>query len=64
MLSEDGGESFSDHRPGAKRDAHTITWHPLAKGRAYESAGDGAAWSMDGGRSWSAPDAGRELGCC
>src|SRR5256885_13856038 len=26
MLSEDGGESFSDHRPGAKRDAHVITW--------------------------------------
>ena len=49
MLSEDGGESFSDHRPGAKRDAHTITWHPLAEGRAYEAAGDGAAWSEDGG---------------
>jgi hypothetical protein len=64
MLSEDGGESFSDHRPGAKRDAHTIAWHPLAEGRAYEAAGDGAAWSMDGGRSWSALDTGRELGYC
>ena len=64
MLSEDGGESFSDHRPGAKRDAHAITWHPLAEGRAYEAAGDGAAWSADGGRSWSSLDAGRELGYC
>ena len=64
MLSEDGGESFSDHRPGAKRDAHAITWHPLAEGRAYEAAGDGAAWSGDGGRTWSALDAGRELGYC
>jgi photosystem II stability/assembly factor-like uncharacterized protein len=64
MLSEDGGESFSDHRRGAKRDAHTITWHPLAEGRAYEAAGDGAAWSTDGGQSWSALDAGRELGYC
>jgi hypothetical protein len=64
MLSEDGGESFSDHRPGAKRDTHAITWHPLADGRAYEAAGDGAAWSVDGGRSWSALDAGRELGYC
>jgi hypothetical protein len=64
MLSEDGGESFSDHRPGAKRDAHTITWHPLAEGRSYEAAGDGAAWSGDGGHSWSALDAGRELGYC
>jgi hypothetical protein len=64
MLSEDGGESFRDHRPGAKRDAHAITWHPLAEGRAYEAAGDGAAWSADGGHSWSALDAGRALGYC
>ena len=64
MLSEDGGESFSDHRPGAKRDAHAIAWHPLGDGRAYEAAGDGAAWSVDGGRNWSARDAGRELGYC
>ena len=64
MLSEDGGESFSDHRPGAKRDAHTIIWHPLVEGRAYEAAGDGAAWSADGAHSWSALDAGREFGYC
>jgi hypothetical protein len=64
MLSEDGGDSFSDHRPGAKRDAHAITWHPFAEGRAYEAAGDGAAWSIDGGRNWSALDVGRELGYC
>jgi photosystem II stability/assembly factor-like uncharacterized protein len=64
MLSDDGGESFSDHRPGAKRDAHAIALHPLAEGRAYQAAGDGAAWSADGGRSWSALDAGRELGYC
>jgi len=64
MLTEDGGDSFSDHRPGAKRDAHAITWHPLAEGRAYEAAGDGAAWSVDGGRTWSALDSGRELGYC
>jgi hypothetical protein len=64
MLSEDGGESFTDHRPGAKRDAHTISWHPRAEGRSYEAAGDGAAWSGDGGHSWSALDAGRDLGYC
>ena len=64
MLSDDGGESFSDHRPGAKRDAHAIVWHPRAEGRAYQAAGDGAAWSGDGGRSWAALDAGRELGYC
>jgi hypothetical protein len=64
MLSEDGGKSFSDHRPGAKRDTHAVTWHPIAEGRAYEAAGDGAAWSADGAHTWSALDAGRELGYC
>jgi hypothetical protein len=64
MLSEDGGESFSDHRPGAKRDAHAIVWHAIAEGRAYEAAGDGAAWSADGGRTWTALDAGRDFGYC
>jgi hypothetical protein len=64
MLSEDGGETFSDHRSGAKLDAHNLAWHPDADGRAYEAAGDGAAWSRDGGRSWEAADAGRDLGYC
>jgi hypothetical protein len=64
MYSDDGGASFSDHRPGAKLDAHAIAWHPSADGRAYETAGDGAAWSHDGGRTWDAVDAGRGLGYC
>jgi photosystem II stability/assembly factor-like uncharacterized protein len=64
MRSEDGGASFSDHRPGAKRDVHSLAWHPLQEGRAYEVAGDGAAWTEDGGVSWAAADAGRELGYC
>lgn len=64
MLSDDGGAKFSDHRPGAKLDAHSLTWHPSVKGRAYQAAGDGAAFSLDGGRTWRAADAGRELGYC
>jgi hypothetical protein len=60
MLSEDGGASFSDHRPEAARDVHCLAWHPSAGGRAYEAGGDGAAWSRDGGRSWDRVDAGRE----
>jgi photosystem II stability/assembly factor-like uncharacterized protein len=64
MYTEDGGASFSDHRPGAKRDTHNIAWHPSAAGRAYEAAGDGAAWSRDGGRTWSAADEGRDLPYC
>jgi hypothetical protein len=64
MYSEDGGATFSDHRPGAKLDAHSLAWHPRVEGRAYQAAGDGAAWSHDGGRSWVAADTGRELPYC
>jgi photosystem II stability/assembly factor-like uncharacterized protein len=64
MYTEDGGASFADHRPGAKLDAHCLTWHPNAEGRAYQAAGDGAAWSRDGGRTWQSADAGRDLGYC
>jgi hypothetical protein len=64
MYSDDGGATFSDHRPGAKLDAHSLAWHPQAEGRAYQAAGDGAAWSRDGGRTWEAADAGRDLGYC
>src|SRR5918999_416989 len=49
MYSDDGGESFTDHRPGAERDVHTLAWHPRAEGRSYEAAGGGATWSRDGG---------------
>jgi len=59
MLSEDGGATFSDHRPGAQRDVHGLAWHPHATGRAYEAAGGGAAFSVDGGHSWRAADEGR-----
>jgi hypothetical protein len=64
MYSDDGGKTFSDHRPGAKRDTHSVLWHPHVVDRAYQSAGDGAAWSDDGGRTWKAPDAGRRLPYC
>jgi photosystem II stability/assembly factor-like uncharacterized protein len=64
MYSGDGGATFSDHRPGAKLDAHSIAWHPSAEDRAYQAAGDGAAWSRDGGRTWEAADAGREHRYC
>src|SRR3954451_22957123 len=64
MFTEDGGATLADPRPGAKRDAHSLVWHPRLEGHAYESAGDGAAWSRDGGRSWEPADAGRDLGYC
>jgi hypothetical protein len=64
MRSDDGGATFSDHRPGAKLDAHSLAWHPRVEGRAYQAAGDGAAWSRDGGVTWETADAGRELRYC
>jgi len=60
MRTEDGGESFSDHRPGAALDVHCLAWHPSAPGRAYEAGGDGVAWSRDGGEHWERADAGRD----
>ncbi len=64
MRSEDGGASFEDHRPGAKRDAHQLAWHPTAPDRAYQAAGDGAAQTRDGGATWEGLDAGRDRGYC
>jgi photosystem II stability/assembly factor-like uncharacterized protein len=64
MYTEDGGSTFEDHRPGAKLDAHGLAWHPHADGRAYQAAGDGAAWSRDGGRTWESAEAGRDLRYC
>src|SRR4051794_13300045 len=60
MRTDDGGASFSDHRPEAARDVHSLAWHPSAAGRAYEAGGDGAAWSRDDGRNWDKADTGRE----
>ncbi len=60
MVSEDGGATWHDHRPGAQRDVHSLAWHPSAEGRAYEAGGGGAAWSDDGGLTWRPADEGRD----
>jgi photosystem II stability/assembly factor-like uncharacterized protein len=60
MRSEDGGATWSDHRPGAQEDVHALAWHPTVPDRAYEAGGGGAAWSRDGGLSWQAADEGRD----
>ena len=60
MVSEDRGETWHDHRPGAQPDVHSLAWHPTSPGRAYEAGGGGAAWSRDGGISWEPADAGRD----
>jgi len=60
MRTEDGGETWADHRPGAQRDVHALAWHPTERGRAYEAAGGGAAWSRDEGETWEPADEGRD----
>lgn len=60
MRSEDGGETWSDHRPGAQRDVHSLAWHPSVAGRAYQASGGGATWSCDWGVTWQPADEGRD----
>jgi len=60
MRSVDGGRTWEDHRPGAQRDVHCLTWHPSAEGRAYEAGGGGSAFSVDGGETWTPADDGRD----
>ena len=60
MYSNDGGQTWADHRPNAQRDVHALAWHPTVAGRAYEAGGGGTAWSHDGGQSWQRIDAGRD----
>ena len=60
MRSEDGGATWSDHRPGAQPDCHSLAWHPDGPGRAYEAGGGGAAWSATAAPPGSAADAGRD----
>jgi photosystem II stability/assembly factor-like uncharacterized protein len=64
MRSEDGGQTWSDHRPGAQRDVHSLAWHPRVPGQAYEAGGGGAAWSNDGGETWRPADDGRDRHYC
>jgi hypothetical protein len=60
MRSEDGGDTWADHAPGAQPDVHSLAWHPRESARAYEAGGGGATWSFDAGRTWMPADAGRD----
>jgi hypothetical protein len=58
LRSEDGGRTWSAHRPGADRDCHALTFHPHDGDWVYEAGGGGPAVSRDGGRTWRHPLAG------
>ena len=60
MRSADGGATWEDHRPGAEPDVHALAWHPRHPERAYEAGGGGAAFSRDGGRTWTPANEGRD----
>lgn len=54
VRSVDGGETWQDHRKGALRDCHSITFHASQGNWVYEAGGTGAgtAISQDGGNTW------------
>jgi len=58
LVSEDGGETWTDRPDGARRDNHALATHPDAPGRVYSAAGDGYAESTDGGLAWVHPQDG------
>jgi photosystem II stability/assembly factor-like uncharacterized protein len=55
LRSEDGGVTWSKHRPGALRDCHSLTFHATNGSWVYEGGGSGAgaSASQDGGRTWN-----------
>lgn len=55
VRSEDGGQTWTRHRPGAVRDCHSLTFHASNDDWVYENGGTGAAVSRDGGRTWKQP---------
>ena len=64
VRSEDGGNTWSDHRPGAQRDCHSITFHCQQGNWAYEAGGGGPAVSRDGGKTWRQPTDGLDRHYC
>jgi hypothetical protein len=56
LRSTDGGRTWQGHPKGAVLDCHDLAFHPLDGNWVYEGGGGGAAFSSDGGATWSQPD--------
>jgi hypothetical protein len=57
VRSDDGGQTWSDHREGALRDCHSLAFHRTAGDWVYEAGGTGrgVAVSRDAGERWRQP---------
>jgi hypothetical protein len=55
VRSGDGGKTWDDHRRGALRDCHTLTFHASNPDWVYEAGGSGAgaSFSRDAGATWT-----------
>lgn len=62
VRSADGGRTWSNHRKGAIRDCHGLSFHATDGDWVYEAGASlvGAAVSRDGGLSWRQPKEGLE----
>jgi photosystem II stability/assembly factor-like uncharacterized protein len=62
VRTEDGGQTWQSHRPGALRDCHSLIAHTTNGDWMYEAGGTGvgAAYSRDGGMTWRQPENGLE----
>lgn len=60
VRSDDGGRTWSNHRKGAIRDCHGLTFHASDGNWAYQGGASlvGAAVSRDGGLTWQQPKEG------
>ena len=60
VRSQDGGQTWTDHRKGALRDCHSLTFHVSDGDWVYEAGGTGAgvAVSRDAGVTWIQPKEG------
>jgi len=64
VRTDDGGATWQDRPPGARRDNHTLATHPDAPEVVWTAAGDGYAESRDGGDTWEYPQSGLDHRYC
>ncbi|MFD1644291.1 WD40/YVTN/BNR-like repeat-containing protein [Haloarchaeobius litoreus] len=64
VVTDDGGETWTERPGGSRRDNHQLATHPAAVGRVYSAAGDGYAESTDHGRTWVQPQSGLDHRYC